>query len=133
MYATLRRAKVHQDMLEDGLERIKNGVTVLRDLPGFVAYYWVKVADDEVISISIFENPPEMTQSNQIAADWAKTKLSAHMQGQLEMQAMGEVMFHMEKLTDLPTTGALPQTALPTTGQLSTSSAPIEAKQAENA
>jgi hypothetical protein len=47
MYATLRRAKVHQQMLEDGLERIKNGVTLLKDLPGFVAYYWVKVADDE--------------------------------------------------------------------------------------
>jgi hypothetical protein len=86
-----------------------------------------------MMSISIFENPPEMTQSNQIAADWAKTNLSAHMQGQLEMLAMGEVMFHMEKLTDLPTTGELHHTALPTTGQLSPSAAPIEAEQAEKA
>ena len=126
MYATVRRAKVHPHLLEDGLERVKSGVTVLKDLPGFVAYYWVKVADDEVISISIFEDHVAATRSNQIAAGWAKDNLSAHMQGQLEMQAMGEVLFHME---NLPTTGELPETTLPTTGSLLPNLAPIEVEQ----
>ena len=57
--------------VQDGL------IPLLRQTPGFVAYYWVDGAEGQGISLSIFENQSDADESVRLAGEYVKEHLAA--------------------------------------------------------
>ena len=77
MYSTVRRYEGVKDAAEAG-RRVQEGfVPLLKDVPGFVAYYWVDAGAGVMVSTSIFENREGAEESNRRAAEWVRTNLAA--------------------------------------------------------
>ena len=58
MYATVRRYEGVTDPAEAG-RRVKEGfMPLIRQVPGFVAYYWIDAGDGAMVSTSVFEDQP---------------------------------------------------------------------------
>lgn len=94
MYASLRRIKCVSGKTHEVARRIEEQfVPRLRAMDGFVGYYFVDTGNDEVASISIFQNQHEAEDANQQAGMWVRQTLSDVVTGPLEAQA-GEVLVH---------------------------------------
>jgi hypothetical protein len=86
MYATVRRYEGVTDTAEAGRRVAEGFVPILREMPGFVAYYWVDAGDGVMISTSIFEDLAAtesisedregVAESNTRAAEWVRENLS---------------------------------------------------------
>ncbi len=78
MYASIRRYVVHRDSVDEIARRISEGfVPVIRDIPGFVAYYVVDTGTGIAISFSIFEDQAGAEQSAAAARDHIKENLAS--------------------------------------------------------
>jgi hypothetical protein len=78
MYASIRRYVVHRESVDEIAGRISEGfVPVIRDIPGFVAYYVVDTGTGIAISISIFDNQAGAEQSAAAARDHIKENLAS--------------------------------------------------------
>jgi hypothetical protein len=86
MYATVRRYEGVTDTAEVG-RRVADGfVPLLREVPGFVAYYFVDAGDGVMVSTSIFEDLAAtegifedregVSESNKRAAEWVRENLA---------------------------------------------------------
>jgi hypothetical protein len=72
MFATIRHYEGVTDPAEVG-RRVREGfVPLLREIDGFVAYYWVDAGDGLMISTSVFEDQAGADASDQRAADWIR-------------------------------------------------------------
>ena len=72
MYATVRRYEGITDPAEVG-RRVREGfVPLLREIEGFVAYYWVDAGNGLMVSTSVFEDQAGADASNRRAADWVR-------------------------------------------------------------
>ena len=69
MYAVVRRYNGVTDTQEAGRRVQGEFVRILRDVPGFVAYYWVDAGDGVMLSTSVFEDEAGEEESNKRAAD----------------------------------------------------------------
>jgi hypothetical protein len=77
MYAAIRRGKANPGSLNELARRIQDGlVPTLRNLPGFVAYDFVNLGNDEGIGINVFETQDTAEEANRLAADWARQNLA---------------------------------------------------------
>jgi hypothetical protein len=47
-------------------------VPLLKEQPGFVAYYWIDAGDGAMASMSVFEDRTEAERSVDRAADWVR-------------------------------------------------------------
>ena len=47
---------------------------IMKDIPGFIGYYFIDVGNDggRMVSISLFENEEGTAESNKRAAEWVK-------------------------------------------------------------
>ena len=71
MYAAIRQGKAKTGMAEELTRRIKEGaIPIIRDVPGFMAYYVVYAPDDTVTAISIFNDYAGAEESNRRALTW---------------------------------------------------------------
>jgi hypothetical protein len=78
MYASIRRYVVHRESVDEIAERINEGfVPVIRNIPGFVAYYVVDTGTGIAISFSIFEDQAGAEQSAAAARDHIKENLAS--------------------------------------------------------
>ena len=76
MYATIRRYEGVTDPGEAG-RRVNEGfVPLLKELPGFVAYYWVDAGDGVMASTSVFEDQSGAEASIERAADWVRENIA---------------------------------------------------------
>ena len=76
MYATIRRYEGVTDPSEAG-RRVNEGfVPLLRELSGFVAYYWVDAGDGVMASASIFEDRAGAEGSTERAAEWVRENIA---------------------------------------------------------
>ncbi len=97
MYAAIRRGKGNPGSQNELARRIQeSGVPLFRDLPGFVAYFFVNLGNDEGQSISIFETQEAAEESNRLVADWARQNLADLMAAPLQTSE-GEVLIHVAK------------------------------------
>ena len=64
---------------------------LIRDVSGFVAYYWVDAGDGVMISTSVFQNQAGTEESNSTAADWVAQNLAELLPNPPEITA-GEVV-----------------------------------------
>ena len=93
MYATVRRYEGVTDPAEAGRRVGEGFVPILREVSGFVAYYWVDAGGGVMVSTSIFEDREGAEESNRRAADWVRENLAQLLPNPPQITA-GEVVAH---------------------------------------
>jgi hypothetical protein len=76
MYAVVRRYHGVTDTAEAGRLVRDEFISILREIPGFVAYYWVDAGDGVMLSTSVFEEAPEEEESTKRAAEFVRDKMT---------------------------------------------------------
>ncbi|WP_327682111.1 hypothetical protein [Streptomyces sp. NBC_00467] len=91
MYAAVRRYEGVTDPAEAG-RRVNEGfVPLMRQVPGFVAYYWVDAGDGVMISTSVFQDRAGAAESVAKAADFVRDNLASLLPNPPQVMA-GEVL-----------------------------------------
>jgi hypothetical protein len=93
MYATVRRYEGVTDSVEAGRRVGESFVSILSQIPGFVAYYWVDAGGGVMVSTSVFEDRDGEEESNRRAADWVSENLASLLPNPPQITA-GEVVAH---------------------------------------
>ncbi len=77
MFAAIRYYRTTADSVDVVVRRIKEGfVPVIRDTPGFVAYFVLTPRQGEIVSVSVFEEQRSVEASNEKAEEWVRQNLS---------------------------------------------------------
>jgi hypothetical protein len=77
MYAVVRRYDGVRDPAEAG-RRVKEGfVPILREVPGFVAYYWVNAGGGVMYSTSVFQDQAGEEESTKRAEAYVRDNLAS--------------------------------------------------------
>ncbi|GAB7035863.1 hypothetical protein AB0G35_29445 [Streptomyces sp. NPDC021749] len=91
MYAAVRRYEGVTDPAEAG-RLVKEGfVPLMRQVPGFVAYYWVDAGNGVMVSTSVFRDRAGAEQSVSAAAEFVRDNLATLMPNPPHITA-GEVV-----------------------------------------
>ncbi|WP_377267799.1 hypothetical protein [Peterkaempfera sp. SMS 1(5)a] len=77
MYAAVRRYEGVTDPAEVGRRVDEGFLPPLRQIPGFVAYYWVDAGDGVMISTSVFADEAGAEESIKRAADFVRDNLAS--------------------------------------------------------
>lgn len=77
MYAVVRRYEGVTDPAEAGRRVDEGFVPLLRQVPGFVAYYWVDSGEGVMVSTSVFEDQAGAEESIKSAADFVRDNLAS--------------------------------------------------------
>ncbi|MFE7890299.1 hypothetical protein [Streptomyces sp. NPDC057412] len=93
MYAVVRRYEGVTDPAEAGRRVKEEFVPLLRQVPGFVAYYWVDASDGVMLSPGVFEDRAGAEESTRRAGDFVREHL-AELLPQPPMVTAGEVVAH---------------------------------------
>lgn len=73
MYISVRRYQVDAQSVDEIVQRVHTEfVPIIRQAPGFIAYYVVDGGGGVVASISIFRDQAGAEESNRRAADWVR-------------------------------------------------------------
>jgi hypothetical protein len=91
MYAVERRYDGVTNPTE-AARQVKEGfIPLLRDVSGFVAYYWVNAGDGVMVSTSVFQDQAGEEESTKRAADFVRTNLASLLPNPPQVTA-GEVV-----------------------------------------
>jgi hypothetical protein len=71
-------------------------VSLISQIPGFVAYYWVDAGGGVMISTSVFQDQPSAEESNRRAADYVRQNLVSVLPNPPQITA-GEVVAYKAK------------------------------------
>ncbi|MFF4153995.1 hypothetical protein ACFYZU_27720 [Streptomyces sp. NPDC001651] len=93
MYAVMRRYEGVTDPAEAGRRVKEEFVPLLRQVPGFVAYYWVDASDGVMLSTGVFEDRAGAEESTRRAGDFVRERL-AELLPQPPLVTAGEVVAH---------------------------------------
>lgn len=97
MYATVRRAHFRPGSMDEVIRRVNTTfVPSVTTMSGFIDFYLVRLDNDTVSTLSIFETQSEAEAANTSFADWAKRELASLLAGPPEI-AVGEVAVHTAK------------------------------------
>ncbi|MEU5533730.1 hypothetical protein [Streptomyces sp. NPDC020362] len=77
MYAVIRRYEGVVDPAEAGRRVDEGFVPLLRQVPGFVAYYWVDAGNGVMVSTGVFEDQAGAEESVRRAADFVRDNLAS--------------------------------------------------------
>ncbi|MGG7569901.1 hypothetical protein [Streptomyces sirii] len=77
MYAAVRRYEGVTDPAEAG-RRVNEGfVSLMREVPGFVAYYWIDAGNGVMVSTSVFRDQAGAEESISRAVDFVRDQLAS--------------------------------------------------------
>jgi len=76
MYTVVRRYDGATDPAEAARRAQEGLVPLIRQVPGFVAYYAVDAGGGEIVSISVFEDQAGSEEPTKIAADFVRENLA---------------------------------------------------------
>lgn len=94
MYIAIRRYQAKAGAAAHIIERAQTGfVPLIRDLPGFIAYYGVIDANNAVVTVSVFTDQAGEEESTRRAAGWVQANLAEYIEGTPDVVA-GEVGWH---------------------------------------
>jgi hypothetical protein len=80
MFVSVR--KYHSSSVAEVTRRVQEGfLPLLRQSPGFMAYYVVDGGDGWLTSISLFEDRAGAENSTRLAADWVRENIAALFDG----------------------------------------------------
>ncbi|MEU9368162.1 hypothetical protein AB0D71_26420 [Streptomyces avermitilis] len=77
MYAAVRRYEGVTDPAEAARLVNEGFVRLLRQVPGFVAYYWIDAGDGVMISTSVFQDRAGAEESISRASDFVRDNLAS--------------------------------------------------------
>ena len=78
MYASIRRYVVHPGSIDEIARQVTKGfLPIIRDIPGFVAYYVVDAGHGMGISFSIFEDKAGAERSAVASREYVKENLAS--------------------------------------------------------
>jgi hypothetical protein len=102
MYVAIRQyGLLTNEPVEKVWQGVREGfIPIIRNAPGFLAYYALDSGDGTLTSISIFEHRAGAERSNKLAEDWVGTTLSSALPTSPEI-IVGEVGAHELNLTKL--------------------------------
>ena len=94
MYAAFRRGSVQPGKADAVLQHISDSVLPLvTNVPGFLSFYAVRLGEDEIITVSVFETQAQAEASSAVAAGWVLAHIAPLLAGPLDISG-GEVAFH---------------------------------------
>ena len=96
MYATVRRYEGVTDPGEVAREVNEGFLPIIREIEGFVDYYFVDAGDGVMVSTSIFEDPSGEEESNWRAGEFVGQHLTPLIPNPPHITA-GEVVAHTAK------------------------------------
>ena len=104
MYVAIRQyGLLTNEPVEDVMRGIREGfIPIIKNAPGFLAYYALESGNGTLTSISIFEHRAGAERSNKLAEDWVGRILSSALPTSPEI-IVGEVGAHELNLTKLGT------------------------------
>ena len=77
MFAAIRQYQVDPGSVEEVARRVEEGfVPIMRETPGFVAYFVLNAGQGEIGSVSLFEDQQSAEESNRRAEEWVSQNLS---------------------------------------------------------
>ncbi|HEY2507314.1 MAG TPA: hypothetical protein VGI58_12410 [Streptosporangiaceae bacterium] len=91
MYAVVRRYEGVTNPAEITRRVNEDFVPMVRDVHGFVAYYWINAGDGVVLSTSVFEDQAGEEESTKRAADYVYSSLRSLLPNPPQV-TRGEVM-----------------------------------------
>ena len=91
MYATVRRYDGVTDPAEAGRRVAEGFVPLLKEIPGFIAYYWVDAGGGVMASTSVFEDRSGAEASTARAAEWVRENIESLLPNPPQVTA-GEVV-----------------------------------------
>ncbi|MEV0694479.1 hypothetical protein [Streptomyces sp. NPDC050388] len=91
MYAAVRRYEGVTDPAEAGRLVNEGFVPLMRQVSGFVAYYWVDAGDGVMVSTSVFQDRAGAEESSSRAADFVRDNLASLLPNPPQVTA-GEVL-----------------------------------------
>ena len=102
MYVSIRRyGLLTREPVEKVLQGVREGfIPIIKDQPGFLAYYALDSGGGTLTSISIFEHRAGAERSNKLAEDWVGSNLSSALPTSPEI-IVGEVFAHELNLAKL--------------------------------
>ncbi|MFI6790509.1 hypothetical protein ACIBG4_24600 [Nonomuraea sp. NPDC050383] len=77
MYATVRRYEGVTDPAEAGRRVSEGFVPLIRQVPGFVAYYWVDAGGGVMLSTSVYEDQAGAEESTRRAEQFVRDDLAS--------------------------------------------------------
>ena len=98
MFVAIRYYKADPDSTDEVVRRVKEGfVPLVRDMRGFVSYFVLVPSEreNELVSISVFEDQRGAQESNEKAEHWVRQNLSELLP--LPEFAAGEVVVYEAK------------------------------------
>jgi hypothetical protein len=91
MYAVVRRYEGITDAAEAGRQVKEEFIPLLREVSGFMAYYWVNAGGGVMVSTSVFEDQAGEEESTKRAADYVHAHLASLLPNPPQVTA-GEVV-----------------------------------------
>lgn len=79
MFAAIRYYQADSPSIDEVVRRVQNDfVPLVRDTQGFVSYFILipSERENEIVSVSVFEDREGAQESNRKAADWVEQNLS---------------------------------------------------------
>jgi len=85
MYSALRRHSIKPNFMDEVMQRIQGEfLHIISREPGFIAYYAIRIGNNEVLTISVFETKIGAEGSTPIALEWVTKNLAGFIQGEPE-------------------------------------------------
>jgi quinol monooxygenase YgiN len=82
MYAAIRKYSIKPGFIEEVMRRIQGDfVFLIRQEPGFLDYYAMRVGPNEVLTVSVFDTQAGAEGSTPIAFEWVQKNLERFVQG----------------------------------------------------
>jgi hypothetical protein len=77
MYAAVRRYEGITDDAEAGRLVGESFIPLLKNVPGFIAYYWIDAGDGAMASLSVFDDQTGADESVKLAHSWVQENAAA--------------------------------------------------------
>ncbi len=94
MYAVIRRYEIAPDVADEVTRHVRVGfLPLVSQEPGFVGYYWLKIAEDTYVSVGVFTDRAGAERSTAEAAAYLSQHLAPLLPRAPEIW-QGEVLVH---------------------------------------
>ena len=85
MYSAIRKYSIKPNFMDEVVQRIQGEfLHIINREPGFIAYYAIRVGNNEVLTISVFETQLGAEGSTPIALEWVTKNLVGFVLGETQ-------------------------------------------------
>jgi hypothetical protein len=102
MHVAIRRYQLAESVsVDEAAQRVKDEfIPIIKDAPGFLAYYWLDSGGGTATVVSVFEDRERGEEAHSRAVDWTKESMASMVPNPPEIIA-GEVLLRELNLPKL--------------------------------